>query len=100
MPGNGWALVAGLPLPKGVCHSKKAFLSPWTGCDKNGEGCGERMKEKERERRAPLSWLSWPVSFGSFDVKHGVLVERGFSFFCATVCCSYSSSERILNALI
>ena len=29
----------------------KAFLSPWTGCDKNGEGCGE-MKEKERESRA------------------------------------------------
>ena len=22
------------------------------GCDKNGEGCGERIKEKERERRA------------------------------------------------
>ena len=33
------------------------------------------MKEKERERRA-LS--SWPVSFESFDVKHGVLVEQGF----------------------
>ena len=32
--------------------ARKAFLSPWTGCDKNGEGCGERMKEKERERRS------------------------------------------------
>ena len=43
-------------------------------------------KEKERERRAPLSWLSWPVSFESFDVRHGVLVERGFSFFlCAAM---------------
>ena len=37
------------------------------------------MKEKERERRAPMSWLSWPVSFES-DVRHGVLVERVFSF--------------------
>ena len=33
----------------------------------------------ERERRALLSWLRWPVSFESFDVKHGLLVERGFS---------------------
>ena len=24
------------------CHCKKACLSPWTGWDKNGEGCGER----------------------------------------------------------
>ena len=39
------------------------------------------MKEKERERRALLSFLGWPVSFESFDVGHGVLVERGFSFF-------------------
>ena len=30
--------------------ARKAFLSPRTGCDKNGEGCGERMKDKERER--------------------------------------------------
>ena len=37
------------------------------------------MKEKERERRAPLSFVGWPVSFESFDVRSGVLVER-FSF--------------------
>ena len=37
--------------------ARKDFLSPWTGCDKNGEGCGERMKEKERERRALLSFV-------------------------------------------
>ena len=24
------------------CHSKQAFLSPWTGCDSEGEVCGER----------------------------------------------------------
>ena len=42
---------------------------------KDGEGCGERMKEKKRERRALLSWLSWAASFESVDVKHGVLVE-------------------------
>ena len=22
--------------------ARKAFLSPWTACDKKGEGCGER----------------------------------------------------------
>ena len=42
----------------------QAFLSPWAGCDKKGEGCGEReTKEKERERRAPLSCVGLPVSF-------------------------------------
>ena len=49
------------------------------GCN-TGEGCGERMKEKERARRALLSFVGWPVSFESFDVRRGVLVERGFSF--------------------
>ena len=63
------------------------------------------MKEKERERQALLSWLSWPVSFESFDVKQGVLVERGFSssFFCATMWCSWfreNFPELIFNALI
>ena len=45
------------------------------------------VKEKERERRAPLSFVGWPVSFESFDVRHGELVERGFSLLCATVWC-------------
>ena len=40
------------------------------------------MEEKERERRALLSFVGWSVSFESFDVRLGVLVERGFpSFF-------------------
>ena len=48
--------LAGLPLPeRPFVTARKASLSPWTGCDKNGEGCGVRMKEKERERRALLS---------------------------------------------
>ena len=74
--------------------ARKAFLSPWTRCDKNGECCGERTKEKERERRALLSWLGWPVSFESFDVRQGVLVERGFSFF------SLCHRVRIFSALM
>ena len=81
---GSWSAAARRPF----VTARKAFLSPWTGCDKNGEGCGERKKEKERERRALWSCLSWPVSFESFDVRHGVLVERGFSFLCATVWCS------------
>ena len=47
VPGNEWALGSW-----SAAAARKAFLSPWTGCDKNGEGCGEKMKEKERERRA------------------------------------------------
>ena len=35
--------------------ARKAFLSPWTGCDKNGEGRGEGIKEKQRERQDLLS---------------------------------------------
>ena len=73
---GSWSAAARRP----CLTARKAFLSPCTGCDRNGEGCGERMKEKERKRRALLSWLSWPVSFNSFDVRHRVLVERGFSF--------------------
>ena len=74
---GSWSAAAKRPF----VTSRKAFLSPWTGSVKNGEGCGERMKEEERERRAPSSLLGWPVSFESFEVRHGVLVERGFSFF-------------------
>ena len=28
------------------CHCKECLLSPWTGCDSKGEGCGERLKEE------------------------------------------------------
>ena len=73
---GSWSAAAKRPF----VTARKAFLSLWTGCGKNGEGCGERMKEEERERRALLSFVGWPVSFESFDVRHGVLAERGFSF--------------------
>ena len=29
-----------------LIHSKESLLSPWTGCDSKGEGCGERMKQE------------------------------------------------------
>ena len=48
---GSWSAVAQRPF----VTARKAFLSPWTGCDKNGEGFGERKKRKERERRALLS---------------------------------------------
>ena len=59
-----------------------------------------RMKGKERERPAILSFVGWPVSFESFGVRHGVLVERGgfLPFFVPP--CGVHSSERIFNALI
>ena len=38
-------LVVGLPLPKRpAVTARNALLSPWTGCDRKGEECGERMK--------------------------------------------------------
>ena len=83
-PGS-WSAVAKRPF----VTTRKAFLSPWTGCDTNGEGCGERMKEKERERRALLSFVGCPFSLESYGVRCGVLVERGFpSLLHATVWCS------------
>ena len=78
--------------------TRKTFRSPWTGCDKNGEGCDERMKEKEREWRALWSWLSWPVSFESSDVRHGVLVERRFFLPFFVPPCGIRSSERYTDA--
>ena len=79
VPGIEGVLVAGPPLPE-----NPSFLS-WTGCDKNGEGCGER-KEGEGTRTAS--------SIGQFLSK--VLLSdtvcfwsEGFpSFLCATMWCS------------
>ena len=62
---------------------------------KRREGCGERVKENESERRALLSWLSWPVSFESFDVRHARVF---LPFFVPP--CGVHSSDRIFNALI
>ena len=81
LPGNERGLGSWVAAAKGpFVTAGKAFLSPSTGCDKNGEGCGERMKEKERERRAPLSFVGWLVCLWS----------EGFpSRLCATVRCSW-----------
>ena len=62
------------------CHSSKAFLSTWTGCDDEGEGCGERNERVE---------LCWLASFlRIFDTVStwfapGTRVTR--PFFCATL---------------
>ena len=46
---------------KTCCHSKGGPLSPWTGCDIKGEGCGER--KKERDWRVLLSLVAcWFLS--------------------------------------
>ena len=41
------------PEPLGIvnCRSKQAFLSPWTGSDSEGEGCGDRKQRKRRTVR-------------------------------------------------
>ena len=47
----------GRVLPGGLL-SRHTFLSPWTGCDSEGEGCGER--KQVRRKRGRSSW-SGPV---------------------------------------
>ena len=37
-------LVVGWCYREACCHGMSAFLSPWTGCDSLGEGCGERKQ--------------------------------------------------------
>ena len=62
MPGNEWVFVAGLPLPTGPSsQQEKPFSHRGRAVTK-----GERTMEKEREPRAPLSWLSQPASFEHF----------------------------------
>ena len=58
------------------------------------------VREKERERRALLSFVGWPVSFVTFDVGHGGLVERGCTFLSFGPPSGVYSCGRILNALI
>ena len=41
---EAWQL--GCCYQEACCHSKECFLSPWTGCESKGEGCGERMMEE------------------------------------------------------
>ena len=55
----------------GIVTARKAFLSPWTGCDKKGEGCGER-ENKGRRNVSDEPFLSvrtlwrWDEGFPSF----------------------------------
>ena len=84
-PGNAWALAAGPPLPKKTLLSQqeKPFSHRGPAVTKNGEGCGEKMKESGTRaggRRALLSFVELASFLRKFDVRHGVLVERGISF--------------------
>ena len=36
------------------CQRKKTFLSPWTGCDSKGTGCGERNLKKRGSDLMPI----------------------------------------------
>ena len=38
-----WESSESLGFPWSTVTGRKAFLSPWTGCDSEGEGCGERI---------------------------------------------------------
>ena len=58
---GSWSAAAKRP----SATARKAFLSPWTGCDKNGEGCGEGMKENADGELCRVL-LSCQVSFDSF----------------------------------
>ena len=68
------ALVAVLPLPRRPSETaRKASLSRWTGCNSEGERCGERKKKRRCERQALVSKEDLRVSrlrplFASFGV--------------------------------
>ena len=48
VPGNAWDLVAGLPLPgEPTVTASEAFLSPWTGCDREERDVVRENTEKE-----------------------------------------------------
>ena len=71
-----------------LSHQEEPFLSPWTGCDKNGEGCGEGIKEKERERMALLSRVGLSNSFGfCYSMNIVAVLDEGFPSLCLVVVC-------------
>ena len=57
------------------------------------------LKAKEREERAFLNHVGWPVSFESFEVRHGELAcgRRVSSLSLPPV---VHSSERSFSALV
>ena len=75
---GSWAAAAKRPF----ATARQAFLSPWTGCDKKEEGCGERkQRKKERERRALLSRVGLSGSFEfCFSLNIVGSLGRGPSF--------------------
>ena len=81
--------------------AKEASLSQQQSVSRTVDGfatteardAGGEIEEKERERRALLSCVSWPVSFGVLMFKHGVPVERGRPFFSFVPPCCVNSLE-------
>ena len=81
------------------CHGTSAVLTVDGLRPRKARDVVREMKEKERERRTLLRHVGWSASIESFEVRHGVPVERGVpSFLGAT--CGVHRSERIFNALI
>ena len=69
---------------KAICHSRAV--------KKNGEGCGERLKEKERERRALLSFVELASFLRKFccQFEHCGFGMRAFVHFVVPLCRVYS----------
>ena len=74
-----------------LCHMQEGVFSHrGRAATSNGKGCGERMKEKKCQRRAPLSLLAG--QFPSKVLMSGMvcLWSEGIpSFLCVTVWCSW-----------
>ena len=92
VPGNEWALVGGLLLPKGPSSQQEKPISHRGRAETETERFVVReMKVKEREWRALLSFVEL-ASFLRKVLMSGMvcLWSKGFpSFLCATVWCSY-----------
>ena len=89
MPGNARGLVAGLPMPeRPAVTARKAFLSPWTGCDRKGEGCGVRTRSdklkwrKKGRKEVSQSGLALFLS-GRELVRLSSWLFEQFEYFCA-----------------
>ena len=69
-----------------LSQQAKAFLSPWTGCDRKGEGCGWRHDKEEECEQAEVSEEDLRVS--SFEARIP-------SFECESACLSPSNSVAL-----
>ena len=84
-----------------LCHCKKAFLSPWTGCDRKELGCGEKHERKKEGGGVlkPISFFkceAWPAGWDSFEHFVPFSEMRVYlHFVCVPICFVLVHSEGL-----